>query len=1049
MASIGSVNTAATSFRAEATNALVNINLELNFFTKRLVEPPQEYAGVGQNLAPSRRHEAQEGVRHTIARKLGLPFKDRSILPATPELIKAYGSRASDIARSSAANPQGDASHGAYAGMIGADATTLWAAATSGLPAIQCHLLACLLARIWEPAEATSIWVEIVTKRKAELKLRLINEGELDHDVLFVVTEELPRSHLRDWDASARAWIRVADSVMARQQTQLRLIVDNLSIPVNTKPEAYESVINAWSSAMMQMEKLLVGVPLQVHSGDILLGLLSWHLYPDMKYLGKEERHIEQHDPLLEGRGILTLGLEPSPRIAKDCQSVYWALPLSHLRYYGRLPVTRTRSARSSDRDRIRVDELLWVWISSYILAWDDGSAETREVLQFVSEVAIELHAACDFGNPDLNGRGESRLKPQCELDSWFLMLSRVCLSYKDRLDDERVRKLRNMGQSFHVFPHNGPFQGIFNISTYLKVAQSLEDKISFLREIAASIAAPKEGNQGYEFIITYKNSYTDLSERGQALIRERFEYATACPEYDGNKDSAAGNCNTRSHLRWLSFEPDDFVGTEDWMTAKSHMEEIQNMGEKAKCFEASSRLFTHHKKRNNIINVVDRSHQEIFVDFHNSRREKSVRRKYRNSRNYVSMKVDSRSAPAVEFDVLYGDIETIALLRRPPLPVIHQNERGYEKDRDSEGQKKLSTKEIMQLFRPGKVDFSQCSRELRLDVNSNTALLAMTFIESLYKSMDGATVDVRTVQFALRDALWLDSAIKSLVSTTRTPVEIHEEKLVPILTTEMVDSATCFACIAMMETGTYNLNPDELQNVFAIGAADSLYIASVLLQDPANEVVVPIRRFTGNIGRAGMAFMVPPKQPEIKPYDRIDEWYQCDHREFDGKLENCFEGTSLHISFSEASQAINVDFEGGRDVEAYFLETLISVHDRETWIAELDVISALKTPKDRLIHNFLEYRSCRCGASPTIGPQIISIDNFAEMIIPPRKAGIIRANGNWQARLAAASICLAKGYTVILKSENTCWGCLSKVSIDHLTVALIIGGNAGVVVII
>lgn len=136
MASFGNFNAAVNSLRAEATNALVNVNFELSFFTKRLIEPPPEYAGVGQHLAPTRRQEAQDGARHVTARQLGLLFKDRDMLPSTPELIKAYGLRASEIARSSVANPRGNDSHGAFAGMIGADATTLWAAATSGRPAI-------------------------------------------------------------------------------------------------------------------------------------------------------------------------------------------------------------------------------------------------------------------------------------------------------------------------------------------------------------------------------------------------------------------------------------------------------------------------------------------------------------------------------------------------------------------------------------------------------------------------------------------------------------------------------------------------------------------------------------------------------------------------------------------------------------------------------------------------------------------------------------------------------------------------------------------------
>jgi hypothetical protein len=320
MTTIGHINTSAATVRGEATNALVNLNFELNVFTKRLVQPPPEYVDVGQHLAPKRRQEAQGGVRHAIARKLGLLFKDASLIPRTPHLIKAYGLRASEIARSSAANPRGDNSHGAFAGMIGADGTTLWAAATSGWSSIQCHLLACLLARIWDPSEAASIWVEIVDTRKTYLRARLAEEGELEHEVMCAVEGDITRSDLRDWDASARAWLRVADSIMAKQQTQVRLIVDNLDLPVNGKFDTYESVLDAWTSSMSQMEKLLAGVPLQVHRGDILLGLLSWHLYPDLKYLSKNEQDISSVTPFLRDAGFLPLGWNLLPGLRRTTE---------------------------------------------------------------------------------------------------------------------------------------------------------------------------------------------------------------------------------------------------------------------------------------------------------------------------------------------------------------------------------------------------------------------------------------------------------------------------------------------------------------------------------------------------------------------------------------------------------------------------------------------------------------------------------------------------------------------------------------------------------
>lgn len=231
MASFGNFNAALSSFRAEATNALVNVNLEINF--SKFVKPPPEYDAIGQNLARSRRDEAQNGARHILARKLGLLSKNHAALPPTPNLIKAYGERASEIARSSTANPRGQPSHGPFSEIIGADATTLWAAATSGRRSLQCHLWACFLARMWESTEATSIWVEIISRRRKELREQLEADGELDNEVLLAATSDYVRSDIHNWDASARAWLRAADGVMNKQQIQLRLIVDNLDMPVN------------------------------------------------------------------------------------------------------------------------------------------------------------------------------------------------------------------------------------------------------------------------------------------------------------------------------------------------------------------------------------------------------------------------------------------------------------------------------------------------------------------------------------------------------------------------------------------------------------------------------------------------------------------------------------------------------------------------------------------------------------------------------------------------------------------------------------------------
>ncbi|RYP74088.1 hypothetical protein DL769_004105 [Monosporascus sp. CRB-8-3] len=1056
MSSLGNFNASATSFRAENTNAIVNVNFELNLFAKKFVQPPPEYAGVGQHLAPRRLQEAQDGVRHEIARKLGLLFKEKVILASTPQLIKAYGSRASEIARSSAANPQGNDTHGAFAGMIGADATTLWAAATSGWSAIRCHLLACLLARIWEPSEATSIWVEIIAKRKEELMLKLDEEGELDQDVLLVMANEISRSDIRDWDASARAWLRIADSVMARQQTQVRLIVDNLHIPVNLKPDTYESVIDAWTSAMIQMEKLLNGTPIQVHRGDILLGLLSWHLYPDMKYLSTGVQDIKQHDPLFQDRGILSVGLEPSPRIAKDPRSIYWALPLAHLRYYGRLPVTRMRSFRSSETDRISVDEMLWAMTSAYILPWDDGTVPTRDVLQFVSDTATELHRGSVFMSSD---------SPEY---SWLTMLSRVALQHKDRLDEERVRKLRSMGQRFCTI-FDGPFQNIFNVSTYLKTAVvGVDDKVKLLRDIAATMSASMPKTNDYEFIIVYRQLYADDDMGpGRRAFKEGFEFATACPEYTLHDADLMQSVRERCHRRWMSPDlvpiyngvftesvkylrmPGVEAGGEEIRSPMSRLQYIKDMGEQVEYLDARSMTFQVHKRNEQHRRRGQyRREAENVVIVHHTSRQSRREMGSDNGRFVIMRRQQGPSRNEVKYTEVFGNLDDIALLRRhhKTPPVIH--ERGRHNDTEARLTYRMNVQKLMDLFRPGRVDFAQCAREMKLDGDSTACLLGMTFIEKMYKSMGAATVDVRAVQVDFRKALWLNSATKRMTSSSKTVVLLDEGKAIPCIGPKDIDAATCFACIAMMETGSYNINPDEMQSVFAVSAADSLYIASALLRDPAeHDRSSVVQRFTGNIGRAGIAFMVPPREPEIKSYKSIDEWYQYDHKVFDGAMENCFEGTSLHIAFSDASQAVNVDFSGGRDVESYFLETLISVYERQTWIAELDILGSMRSA--RLIRHFLKSSACKCKGPASSDAKMISIDNFAEMIVPPRQPGIIRAKGNWQARLAAASLCLAKGYKVILKPEHTCWGCLSKQSVDSMTVSRIMNDSDQVVIVL
>ena len=58
-------------------------------------------------------------------------------------------------------------------------------------------------------------------------------------------------------------------------------------------------------------------------------------------------------------------------------------------------------------------------------------------------------------------------------------------------------------------------------------------------------------------------------------------------------------------------------------------------------------------------------------------------------------------------------------------------------------------------------------------------------------------------------------------------------------------------------------------------------------------------------------------------------------------KLEDSFQATSLHLAFAEYEIPLRVSV-GAVDAEAAMLETLVSVYDRERWVADIDVLGCL-----------------------------------------------------------------------------------------------------------
>ena len=193
---VDSITYGLASARNENILTLSNINLDFSIIK---FVPPPEYHGLGLSLSPLRKKEAEDGKTHAVARKLALLLCND--LPEIPNLIKAYGKRATEIAQDPSINPRGSPLDGAFRDHVGLDATSLWASATSGKDTVALHLLGCMLSRIWK-SKAVSVWVELVERRKAILQASL--DGNLNASDITASAIQINREQLADWDASAR-----------------------------------------------------------------------------------------------------------------------------------------------------------------------------------------------------------------------------------------------------------------------------------------------------------------------------------------------------------------------------------------------------------------------------------------------------------------------------------------------------------------------------------------------------------------------------------------------------------------------------------------------------------------------------------------------------------------------------------------------------------------------------------------------------------------------------------------------------------------------------
>lgn len=1056
MSSISRFTPAAVNNTVEVAPALANLNFDFSLWK---IDAPKEFDGVGAALSKIRREEAENGMPHITARKLGALFE--SILPSTPNVYRAYGQRASEISQASSVNPQIRSKYGVFSSRVGSDATSIWAAATSGPPAIAIHLLACMLARIWDGPEATSIWAEIVQRRKELIFAEMDCKNIIEMTTLGAARQDITRAQIAGWDASARSWLRTADAVKTRQQKQLMLILDNVKGSVNKRSDTYESVITAWKDSLTQMEGLIQGISQQAMNGGILLALSAWHLYPDMLVVVPCKTQVCQHDEIFKSGVVLTIGLE-KPDLEQS--GICWSLPLASLRHYG-APVVSSCSINSNERSRLSLTEFTQAFLGAFLQGWGDSGSDTQRAVSWLARISGILNDAASAGSLE----AKAMISAETEV-SWLRLILSAANYYLDCAGNEKLiaKKLihlgRRYGKAFLGLP-KAPMFNLLELGSFASLIETDDDRIDFLRKVAEDIRREMR-LESHQIFIRYKHTCMGSNKTVH-------EYATAVPLIRHSVKRKLDNSEHEiwRHCRWL------YAGTKDLRDIRSSNYDYGKRLDRV--FNEDSNGFTHRNRWTSVpddFSVWHASHgrtalngrywsdREVFdaaglhliqQDFErrtetcSSRGEYIVKRESEQIEDFAADRMGIFWEPTGKsfmsssqknwYSFLYGDIDTAAIF-------AVESERNLIKLIRTDRQE---SQELYSLFESDTILMNPTAVVGRLAFHFQTANVeadpymqsakAVSTAAMLYRDLADATIDIRVLQCRLWNAQWVRAAASrygqsgvSMTSSRSTP---------PSLEPYYLDRACAFACVTMFESGHYNASPSELEDVMAMSSGDSLYVGAALLCGPSPQSYSgAIKRVAGNIGRPGIAFLVPPITPLMKEVS-INEWPQTGRFEFDGIVKDCFKNTSLHLSFTGANTPVNLGFSGAQDADVYMLETLISVHDSGKWIADLNILNTFRSAQLKMMGRCgYEHHNAE-GSRPSC--QVTSIDNWLQLVDQPEEPiCLVQTHGNWEARLAAGSISIAKSYLTIIAPENICWFCVADNIFGHT------GGPTPIIVI-
>lgn len=186
-----------------------------------------------------------------------------------------------------------------------------------------------------------------------------------------------------------------------------------------------------------------------------------------------------------------------------------------------------------------------------------------------------------------------------------------------------------------------------------------------------------------------------------------------------------------------------------------------------------------------------------------------------------------------------------------------------------------------------------------------------------------------------------------------------------------------------------------------------------------------------GNVGKPGLTLLIPPDDPVV-PEAEESSWRMISTTDFNGLAEDSFTDTSMHLSFTEYYFPLVRASDGqGQDKLVNYLESVISIHHAGEWVGDVDLQKCLAS-------RFLVRQppnSCKHTHTSHSGlTKMRSIETWEDVIDPLPGDGVVRAHGNWVARLATTVVLMHlrearnRGLEeVSIVPHDFCWHCCAQ----------------------